>query len=85
MRTKRAIGLIVLGCLLASVGVLGLLIVWLGSALGILVGLLIAVAVIGTYLRVLGPWQRRWGATDDEVRRAMPGDGLLRPDAPSTT
>jgi hypothetical protein len=85
MRTKRAIGLIVVGGLLASVAVLGLLIAWLGSALGILVGLLIAVAVIGTYLQVLGPWQRRWGATDYEVRRAMPGDGLLRPGAPSTT
>jgi hypothetical protein len=85
MRTKRVIGLIVVGCLLASVAVLGLLIAWLGSALGTLVGLLIAVAVIGTYLQVLGPWQRRWGATDGEVRRAMPGDGLLRPDAPSTT
>jgi hypothetical protein len=85
MRTKRAIGLIVVGWLLASLAVLGLLIAWLGSALGILVGLLIAVAVIGTYLQVLGPWQRRWGATDDEVRRAMPGDDLLRPGAPSTT
>jgi hypothetical protein len=85
MRTKRVIGLIVVGCLLASAAVLGLLIGWLGSALGILVGLLIAVTVIGTYLQVLGPWQRRWGATDDEVRRALPGDGLLRPGAPSTT
>jgi hypothetical protein len=85
MRTKRVIGLIVVGCLLASVAVLGLLIAWLGSALGILVGLLIAVAVIGTYLQVLGPSQRRWGATEEEVRRAMPGDDLLRPDAPSTT
>jgi hypothetical protein len=75
----------VVGWLLASLAVLGLLIAWLGSALGILVGLLIAVAVIGTYLQVLGPWQRRWGATDDEVRRAMPGDDLLRPGAPSTT
>jgi hypothetical protein len=61
MRTKRVIGLIVAGCFLASAAVLGLLIVWLGSALGTLVGLLIAVAVIGTYLQVLGPWQRRWG------------------------
>jgi hypothetical protein len=34
MRTKRAIGLIVVACLLASVTVLGLLIAWLGSALG---------------------------------------------------
>jgi hypothetical protein len=25
---------------------------------------------LGVYLRVLRPWQLRWGATDDEVRRA---------------
>jgi hypothetical protein len=86
VRTKRVIGLIVVGCFLGSVAVLGLLIAWLGSAPGgVLVGLLLAVTVIGTYLQVLGPSQRRWGATEEEVRRAMPGDGLLRPDAPSTT
>jgi hypothetical protein len=32
---------------------------------------------VGVYLRVLRPWQLRWGATDDEVRRAMPGDELV--------
>ena len=32
---------------------------------------------LGIYLRVLRPWQLRWGATDDEVRRAMPGDELV--------
>ena len=32
------------------------------------------VAAIGTYLLLVGPWQRRWGATDEEVQRAMPGD-----------
>jgi hypothetical protein len=85
MRTKRVIGLIVVGCLLASVAALGLLVAWLGSAPRILVGLFLAVAVIGTYLQVLGPSQRRWGATEEELRRAMPGDDLLRPDAPSTT
>jgi hypothetical protein len=85
MRTKRTIGLIILGCLLASFAVLAGLLSWLGAVPGIVVGLLIAVAVIATYLVVFGPWQRRWGATDEEVQRAMPGDGLLRPDAPSTT
>ena len=30
------------------------------------------------YLRVIRPWQLRWGATDDEVRRAMPGDEIIR-------
>jgi hypothetical protein len=31
----------------------------------------------GVYLRVLRPWQLRWGATDEEVHRAMPGDELV--------
>jgi hypothetical protein len=37
------------------------------------VGTIKAVA-IGAYLLLVGPWQRRWGATDEEVQRAMPGD-----------
>ena len=37
------------------------------------VGTMKAVAV-GAYLLLVGPWQRRWGATDEEVQRAMPGD-----------
>jgi hypothetical protein len=85
MRTKQIIGLIVLGCIVASLGVLAGLIAWLGAAKGFVVGLLIAAGVIGTYLVVVGPWQRRWGATEEEVCRAMPGDVLLRQDAPSTT
>jgi len=34
-------------------------------------------AGLGVYLRVLRPWQLRWGATDDEVRRTMPGDEIV--------
>jgi hypothetical protein len=85
MRTKRTIGLIVLGGILASSAVLAGLIAWLGPSAGIVVGLVIAVVVIATYVIVVGPWQRRWGATDEEIRRSMPGDDLLRPVAPSTT
>jgi hypothetical protein len=85
MRTKQTVGLIVLGCILASLAVLASLIVWLGAATGIVVGLLIAAGVIGTYLVIVGPWQRRWGATDQEVHHPMPGDALLGPDAHSTT
>jgi len=85
MRTKQIIGLIVLGCIVASLGVLVGLIAWLGAAEGFVVGLLIAAGVIGMYLVVVGPRQRRWGATQQEVARAMPGDALLRRDAPSTT
>jgi len=85
MRTKQIIGLIVLGCIVASLGVLAVLIAWLGVATGLSVSLLIAAGLMGTYLVVVGPWQRRWGATAAEVSCAMPGDELLRPDAPSTT
>lgn len=85
MRTKRIIGLIVLGCFLASFAVLAGLIAWLGAATGIFVGLVTAVVVIATYVIVVGPWQRRWGASELEVRRSMPGDDLLWPGAPSTT
>jgi hypothetical protein len=74
----------VVGCLLASLAVLGLVIAWLGSAQGTLVGLLMAAAVIGTCVQGLGAWRRRWGQRTTRSG-ALPGDGLLRPDAPSTT
>ena len=32
---------------------------------------------LGVYLQVIRPWQLRWGATDDEVRRATPGDEIV--------
>jgi hypothetical protein len=85
MRTQQRIGVIVLGCLVVALGALGALITWLGVLTGLVVGLVVATAVIGMYLAVLGPWQRRWGATEEEVRRTMPGDGLLRRDAATTT
>ncbi len=39
----------------------------------------IALAAAGliAYLRVIRPWQLRWGATDEEVARAMPGDDIV--------
>ena len=33
------------------------------------------------YLTRLRPWQLRWGATDDEIKRSMPGDEIV--DQPS--
>ncbi len=30
------------------------------------------------YLKILRPWQLRWGATDDEVKCAMFGDNLVQ-------
>jgi hypothetical protein len=37
-------------------------------------GLAAGVAGLGTYLAVVRPWHRRWGATDEEVARTMPLD-----------
>ena len=72
-------------CVIASVAVLAVLIIWLGPASGIAVGLGVCAAVIAMYVTFLGPRQRRWGASDEEVQRAMPGDDLLRAGAPGTT
>ena len=32
-------------------------------------------AALAAYVRLIRPWQLRWGATDDEVARPLPGDG----------
>jgi hypothetical protein len=39
---------------------------------------LAGLSALGLYLRVLRPWQLRWGATDAEVRRTLPGDEDVR-------
>lgn len=33
--------------------------------------------LLAAYLRLIRPWQLRWGATDDEVTRPMPGDEIV--------
>jgi hypothetical protein len=85
MKTMRRVALVLISCVMASLAVLAALIIWLGPAFGIAIGVSVATAVVTLYITVIGPWQRRWGATDEEVRGPMPGDGLLRPGAPSTT
>jgi hypothetical protein len=81
LRTQRTIAIVLITCLVVGVATVAALIVWLGVApvLG-----MVAIA-IAAYVFAFGPWQRRWGATRLEVHRAMPGDDLLRADAPSTT
>jgi hypothetical protein len=85
LKTMRRMALVLLTVTVACVAILVALIWWLGVVTGMIVGLAVAAFVIGFYARVLGPWQRRWGATDPEVRRAMPGDDILGPGAASTT
>jgi hypothetical protein len=38
----------------------------------------LGVVSFGVYLRFIRPWQLRWGATDEEVARAMPGDDVVK-------
>jgi len=45
-----------------------------------LLGMAAVAAAVTVYLRGYRPWQLRWGATDAEVARTMPGDDLI--DAP---
>jgi hypothetical protein len=41
----------------------------------IIVSILFALAL--SYLALFRPWQLRWGATDDEIKRSMPGDDIV--------
>ena len=38
---------------------------------------LLFLSVAGAYLRIVRPWQLRWGASDAEYSRSMPGDDLV--------
>lgn len=45
-----------------------------------LLGLSLALlAVFGFFVLCLHPWFQHWGATDDEVRRTLPGDEIIAP------
>ena len=77
MRTQLMIMLIVLAIAAAAVTAVVLLIGWLGWATGALVVLLALGVLAAVYLAKVRPWYRRWGATDDEVQRQMPGDDLI--------
>ena len=83
MRTKLTIVGIVTGCLAVVAGVFvaaARLFGWVGVAVcGVTAALKVAI-----YLRFVRPWHSRWGATDEEVARAMPGDEII-PEAHSTT
>lgn len=48
-------------------------------------GVLAAAAAVGAYVRLVKPWHERWGATDDEVAAALPGDDLVAAPAAQVT
>jgi hypothetical protein len=84
MRSKITIVSIVLGAMLGSLGILALLIAALGPWTGLAIGLGFTALVIIGYRLIVQPWQQRWGATDEETERPLPGDGMI-PKARSTT
>lgn len=47
---------------------------WRRSATWLAIALLLAFTL---YFVLIWPWISRWGATDEEVQMAMPGDGLI--------
>lgn len=84
MRTKLTIMVIVLGIALAGIGAAVALVVVLGPVLGLGVAAAGSLTVLALYKVIIEPWHRRWGATDREVSRTMPGDELIE-GAASTT
>lgn len=40
--------------------------------------LAILTAAAAAYVEIVRPWQMRWGATDEEVQRVMPGDDVVK-------
>ena len=44
---------------------------------GLLIGALGVLLLAILYIALFRPWQLRWGATDDELERAMPGDDIV--------
>ncbi len=85
MRTQRVIASIVGACVVVGLFVLSASVAVFGLLRGSGLTLLLAAVVIVVYASAIGPWHRRWGATEDEVRRRMPGDELLPTDSASTT
>jgi hypothetical protein len=84
MRSKLTIVAIVAALAVAALSVLFGFVRWLGVGGGLLLGFGLAAVTLTTYRLVIQPWQHRWGATDEEVARTMPGDEVI-PGAASTT
>ena len=84
MYTGLMIGLIVVGTALSSVAAWALAVLRLGRVSGTVLALVVGSTVALMYQLVFRPWHLRWGATDAELIRPMPGDELL-PGAESCT
>lgn len=56
-----------------------------GMGKRIVAAALTGLAAVAIYRRLLRPWHERWGATDDEARDPLPGDGLVAEPAQQVT
>ena len=83
MKTKFTIIALVIACFLVAIATFVIVCLWLGW-LGFTMFIAAALLTIGVYVRFIRPWHSTWGATDDEVRRRMPGDEII-PNAAMTT
>lgn len=83
MRTKFTIIAIVSTCMAVAIAVFVVGSLWLGW-LGFAICTFGAIVVVAMYILLVRPWHARWGATDEEVARAMPGDNII-PNAASST
>ncbi|HJT38152.1 MAG TPA: hypothetical protein VJ818_06980 [Actinomycetota bacterium] len=83
MRTIVTIGLIVFVAAASVIAAGILILVYWGWPL-LVVFLEIGFVSFIAYVVLVRPWASRWGATDEEIARAMPGDEIIAP-ANSTT
>jgi len=84
MNTQKMIMAIVAAVFLTGIVVLVGLVWWLGWTPGIVVWLGAVALLLGVYVGAVRSWHSRWGATDDETTRAMPGDELIPDVRPAT-
>jgi hypothetical protein len=84
VKTARRIALILGLVVLAGAIVAVALVVALGFRNGLFALVVVAMAVVAVYHRLIHPWHVCWGATREEVHRHLPGDDLV-PAAGGTT
>ena len=83
MRTKLTIGAIALSAVIAVAALAVAATIEFGLWQGLTIVAAATVVVMAFYRAAIRPWHSKWGATKEELERAMPGDGLL--DAASST
>ena len=85
MKTQRR-GFFAVGVYLVEfAGLVALLAVPPGALRGFLAALTALAVAAVTYLGLFRRWVVRWGATEDEAGRPMPGDDIVPPGARCTT